>query len=376
MELKRLIFSKRLSILQCSKESGVPYATLHDICNGKTPIDKCSYNTLRKLADYLGTSVDRLAEGSAFDQISREELDQRDKQEINESARFDSNGSENPEDSDQKQPGEDAVHSAVIPYYDRFSLSLAYAYSEYYGKEIFQINKKLRVILIDLIRTYLNDSDNRDKAKDILNPILDLFISGKITRIEAYILVIAFCDMIRKEKYKKLLPHERVDMEEWSGIFVFEKYIYALYNMAASYDEYLSREDKQEVKYTVRDLYNEIESNISGSEDVRVYEIKDLETLIGKVIDEVYYLYNGQYIKRLRDNVTERVREFYGINKVFHGEISVVRARLHEVFVKAILYDAIYLDDVNELTVSYEDYRGNRKLLKVATHDEDYKIID
>lgn len=43
-------------------EADIPYMTLHDIASGKTPMDKCSYGTLRKLADLLGTSVDWIVE--------------------------------------------------------------------------------------------------------------------------------------------------------------------------------------------------------------------------------------------------------------------------------------------------------------------------
>ena len=37
-----------------SKESGVPQATINDICNGKAEIEKCSAGTLYRLAKVLG----------------------------------------------------------------------------------------------------------------------------------------------------------------------------------------------------------------------------------------------------------------------------------------------------------------------------------
>ena len=44
-------------------ESGVPHATLNDICSGKTKLEKCSAETVYKLAKALGVSMELLTEG-------------------------------------------------------------------------------------------------------------------------------------------------------------------------------------------------------------------------------------------------------------------------------------------------------------------------
>lgn len=45
-----------------AKESGVPNATLSDICSGKTRLGKCSSDTLYRLAKALGVSMEELIE--------------------------------------------------------------------------------------------------------------------------------------------------------------------------------------------------------------------------------------------------------------------------------------------------------------------------
>ena len=43
-----------------AKMSGVPYTTVNDICNGKTRIGKCSAETLYKLSQSLGVTMEQL----------------------------------------------------------------------------------------------------------------------------------------------------------------------------------------------------------------------------------------------------------------------------------------------------------------------------
>ncbi len=63
MELMRLLKEKQLSVYQCAKESHVPYTTLSDIVKGKTRIEKCTAETVYKLAKTLHmTMEDLLAE--------------------------------------------------------------------------------------------------------------------------------------------------------------------------------------------------------------------------------------------------------------------------------------------------------------------------
>ena len=55
---RREITKYRLAV-----ESGVPHATLNDICSGKTKLEKCSAETVYKLAKALGVSMELLTEG-------------------------------------------------------------------------------------------------------------------------------------------------------------------------------------------------------------------------------------------------------------------------------------------------------------------------
>lgn len=46
-----------------AKQTGIPHATLSDICSGKTKLEKCSAETVYKLAKALGVTMELLAEG-------------------------------------------------------------------------------------------------------------------------------------------------------------------------------------------------------------------------------------------------------------------------------------------------------------------------
>lgn len=51
---------RNMSRYRLSKESGVPWATLSDICTGKTRMDRCSAGTMLKLSQALGISLEEL----------------------------------------------------------------------------------------------------------------------------------------------------------------------------------------------------------------------------------------------------------------------------------------------------------------------------
>lgn len=60
MELMRLLKEKQLSVYQCAKESHIPYTTLSDIVKGKTRIEKCTAETIYKLAKTLHVTMEEL----------------------------------------------------------------------------------------------------------------------------------------------------------------------------------------------------------------------------------------------------------------------------------------------------------------------------
>ena len=62
MSINKIIESKKLSLYRVAKDSGIPYMTLNDICNGKTNLNKCSAETVYKLAKALDTPMEELLE--------------------------------------------------------------------------------------------------------------------------------------------------------------------------------------------------------------------------------------------------------------------------------------------------------------------------
>lgn len=75
MEINKLLQEKGLTKYRLSVLSGVPHATLSELCNGKTNIVRCSVETVYKLAKALGVSMETLVE-DAFkpSKVSREEI--------------------------------------------------------------------------------------------------------------------------------------------------------------------------------------------------------------------------------------------------------------------------------------------------------------
>lgn len=58
MYLNDLLTQKDISRYRLSKDSGVPQTTITDICSGKTRIEKCSSETLYKIAKTLGVTME------------------------------------------------------------------------------------------------------------------------------------------------------------------------------------------------------------------------------------------------------------------------------------------------------------------------------
>lgn len=63
MKLMSLLKEKQLSVYQCAKESHVPYTTLSDLVKGKTRIEKCTAETIYKLARTLHVTMETLLAG-------------------------------------------------------------------------------------------------------------------------------------------------------------------------------------------------------------------------------------------------------------------------------------------------------------------------
>lgn len=62
MNINTLLEQKGISKYRLAKQSGVPHSTLNDICSGKTNIEKCSAETLYRIARVLEVSMESLIE--------------------------------------------------------------------------------------------------------------------------------------------------------------------------------------------------------------------------------------------------------------------------------------------------------------------------
>ena len=59
-QLKKLNMTK----YRLSKDSGVPQATINDICSGKADLEKCAAGTLFRLAKVLGVSIEAILQSA------------------------------------------------------------------------------------------------------------------------------------------------------------------------------------------------------------------------------------------------------------------------------------------------------------------------
>ena len=60
MSINELLEQKKISKYRLWKESGVPQATISDICTGKTRVEKCSAETIYRIATVLDVSMESL----------------------------------------------------------------------------------------------------------------------------------------------------------------------------------------------------------------------------------------------------------------------------------------------------------------------------
>lgn len=63
MMIEDLLAKRHITKYRLAVEANVPHATLNDICSGKTKLEKCSAETVYKLAKALDVSMEMLTEG-------------------------------------------------------------------------------------------------------------------------------------------------------------------------------------------------------------------------------------------------------------------------------------------------------------------------
>lgn len=62
MVINTLLEKRHMTKYRLAVEACIPHATLNDICSGKTKLEKCSAETVYKLAKALGVSMETLTE--------------------------------------------------------------------------------------------------------------------------------------------------------------------------------------------------------------------------------------------------------------------------------------------------------------------------
>ena len=60
MTIQKMLKEKNMSVYKLSKASAVPYTTCNDIVNGKARLEKCSAETVYKIAQALNISMDSI----------------------------------------------------------------------------------------------------------------------------------------------------------------------------------------------------------------------------------------------------------------------------------------------------------------------------
>lgn len=62
MQINELMENIKMTKYRLSKESGIAYTTVNDICSGKAQLEKCSAETIYRISKVLGVSMENLIE--------------------------------------------------------------------------------------------------------------------------------------------------------------------------------------------------------------------------------------------------------------------------------------------------------------------------
>ena len=76
MDINKIIEQRQITKYRLAKESGVPHATLNDICSGKTNIGKCSAETLYKIAKVLDVSMESLLTDDLYEREMKRAIEE------------------------------------------------------------------------------------------------------------------------------------------------------------------------------------------------------------------------------------------------------------------------------------------------------------
>ena len=62
MTINELMENRNITQYRLSKDSGIAYTTINDICSGKAQLEKCSAETIYRISKVLGVSMESLVE--------------------------------------------------------------------------------------------------------------------------------------------------------------------------------------------------------------------------------------------------------------------------------------------------------------------------
>lgn len=68
--IQDILCQNGITMYQLAKDSGVPYSSVNDICNGKTRLEKCGADTVYRLSKTLGVTMETLLEPYMRERIS------------------------------------------------------------------------------------------------------------------------------------------------------------------------------------------------------------------------------------------------------------------------------------------------------------------
>lgn len=75
MSINEIIVQSGMTKYRIAKLSGIPHATLNDLCAGKTRIEKCSGETLYRLSKVLQVSIELLLESAMEQKLQLERIE-------------------------------------------------------------------------------------------------------------------------------------------------------------------------------------------------------------------------------------------------------------------------------------------------------------
>lgn len=75
MSINEIIVQSGMTKYRIAKLSGIPHATLNDLCTGKTHIEKCSGETLYRLSKALQVSIELLLESAMEQKLQLERIE-------------------------------------------------------------------------------------------------------------------------------------------------------------------------------------------------------------------------------------------------------------------------------------------------------------